>query len=177
MPKDRKSEKTALEKFINIYMSIGAIMIGLLGFLVIFTVVMRYFFSLNWKQLAEFNVTLFAASTFWGMGCCILTDDHVIIDAFYDRCPIKMKRIMLQINYIIVFAVMGFFVKYSLDYVMKVGVQISLGMGIPMYYIYGIMPLTGILCMICVVVKMIVTWKKPDEFYARKNAKMHERGN
>ena len=41
---------------------------ALLAALVIFTVIARYCFSLSWKQLAEFNTTLFAFTTFWGMG-------------------------------------------------------------------------------------------------------------
>lgn len=37
---------------------------GLLAVLVIFSVIARYFFSLSWKELSEFNVTLFAFTTF-----------------------------------------------------------------------------------------------------------------
>ena len=44
---------------------------ALLAALVIFTVIARYCFSLSWKQLAEFNTTLFAFTTFWGMGCAV----------------------------------------------------------------------------------------------------------
>ena len=57
---------------------------ALLAALVIFTVIARYCFSLSWKQLAEFNTTLFAFTTFWGMGINVIKDEHVMIDILYD---------------------------------------------------------------------------------------------
>ena len=50
------------------------IAVALLAVLVIFAVIARYFFSLSWKQLAEFNTTLFAFTTFWGMGINVIKD-------------------------------------------------------------------------------------------------------
>ena len=38
----------------------------------------RYCFSLSWKQLAEFNTTLFAFTTFWGMGINVIKDDETV---------------------------------------------------------------------------------------------------
>ena len=35
------------------------------------------------------------------------------------------------------------------------GKQISMGMEIPMKYMYGIMPVSGVLCAICIIVKII----------------------
>ena len=64
---------------------------GLLAVLVIFSVIARYFFSLSWKQLSEFNVTLFAFTTFWGMGINVLKGEHVIIDIVYDKVPPAIK--------------------------------------------------------------------------------------
>lgn len=158
-----------------LYGAIGAVGVGILTFMTIFTVVMRYFFSMNWKQVAEFNVTLFAFTTFWGLGYCILKNEHVVIDALYDALPVKVKRVLLVIDYLIVIGVMAIFVKYGIDYVMMAGVQLSLGMEIPMYFMYGIMPVSGVLCIFCVVLKIIEAIKAPDTFYARHNAKLNER--
>ena len=84
--------KKAGEKLFAVYFGIGVVAMGLLAVLVIFSVIARYFFSLSWKQLSEFNVTLFAFTTFWGMGINILKDEHVIIDIFYDRVNPSIKR-------------------------------------------------------------------------------------
>ena len=52
----------------KIYFGVGAAAMGLLAVMTIFTVIMRYCFSLSWKAVSEFNVTLFAFTTSgdWG---------------------------------------------------------------------------------------------------------------
>lgn len=60
--------KKAGEKLFNLYFGIGVVAMGLLAVLVVFAVIARYFFSHSWKELAEFNTTLFAFTTFWGNG-------------------------------------------------------------------------------------------------------------
>ena len=73
--------------------------------LVIFAVIARYFFSLSWKQLAEFNTTLFAFTTFWGMGINVIKDEHVMIDILYDNVKPARKRWLAMVNYLIVLVV------------------------------------------------------------------------
>ena len=87
------------------YFTIGVIAMALLAALVIFTVIARYCFSLSWKQLAEFNTTLFAFTTFWGMGINVIKDEHVMIDILYDGVKPARKRWLAIINYLIVLAV------------------------------------------------------------------------
>ena len=115
---------------------------ALLAALVIFTVIARYFFSLSWKELSEFNTTLFAFTTFWGMAI---------------------------INYLIVLAVVLVFTYQGFKYVGVAGKQISQGMEIPMMYMYGIMPVCGIICAICVVIKIITLYKADISYFAPKN--------
>lgn len=143
------------KKLYNIYFTIGAVAMALLAILVAFTVVARYFFAHSWKQLAEFITTLFAFTTFWGMGVCLLRNDHVIIDIVYDRIKPSIKRWVAVLDYVIVLAVVLVFTFYSFRYVKTAGIQISQGMGIPMKYMYGIMPVSGILCAICTVIKIV----------------------
>ena len=127
---------------------------ALLAALVIFTVIARYCFSLSWKQLAEFNTTLFAFTTFWGMGINVIKDEHVMIDILYDGVKPARKRWLAIVNYLIVLAVVLVFTYQGFKYVGVAGKQISQGMEIPMMYMYGIMPVCGIICAICVVIKI-----------------------
>ena len=94
-----KAGKTIFE----VYYGIGAAAMGLLALLIAFTVVARYFFALSWKELSEFNVTLFAFTTFWGMGVCLLRNDHVIIDIVYDRIKPSIKRWVAVFDYVFPF--------------------------------------------------------------------------
>ncbi|HPF88660.1 MAG TPA: TRAP transporter small permease [Candidatus Limiplasma sp.] len=153
----------------DIYFGIGVVAIGILAVSVIFTVIMRYLFSMNWKEVSEFNILLFAFTTFWGMGINVIKNEHVVIDIFYDRIKPAVKRWVAVFNYLIVLAVDGIFVWYSIIYVNKAGVQISAGLEIPMKFMYGVMPVAGILCAICVIIKIVGFLTAPLEAFERQN--------
>jgi len=122
------------EKVFQVYFGIGVAAMGLLAVLVIFSVIARYFFSLSWKELSEFNVTLFAFTTFWGMGINVLKGEHVIIDIVYDRIRPDIKRWLTVVNYLIMLVVDVVFIWHGIKYVGVAGKQISQGMEIPMKY-------------------------------------------
>ena len=153
----------------RIYMGIGAAAMGLLAFLVIFTVIMRYCFSLSWKSLSEFNVTLFCFTTFWAMGLNVLLDEHVSINILYDRIPPAIKRWVCVFNKVVMLVVDCLFVKYSWAYAMKMGKQISQGMEIPMLYMYGIMPVCGVICALCIIYKLVEAVRAPLSAFEPKD--------
>ena len=142
--------------------------------LVIFSVIARYFFSLSWKQLSEFNVTLFAFTTFWGMGINILKDEHVIIDIFYDRVKPSIKRWLAVVNYIIVLIVDLVFTYQGILYVGVAGKQISQGMEIPMKYMYGIMPVCGVICAVCILIKIMILITEDRSYFESKNKEIYK---
>lgn len=161
--------KKAGQKLFDIYFGIGVAAMGLLAVLVVFSVIARYFFSLSWKQLSEFNVTLFAFTTFWGMGINVLKNEHVIIDIFYDSVKPAVKRWLSVANYIIVLIVDLMFTYQGVRYVGVAGKQISQGMEIPMKYMYGIMPVCGAICAVCIVLKIIEFITADISYFAPKN--------
>ena len=146
----------------RIYIGIGAAAMGLLAGLVIFTVIARYCFSLSWKSVSEFNVTLFAFTTFWGMGVNVLKDEHVSITILSDKFSPALKRWVNILNGFIVLIVDCVFVYYSWLYAAKMGKQISQGMEVPMLYMYGIMPVCGIICALCIVIRIIQNYKAQE---------------
>jgi len=150
----------------RIYIGIGAAAMGLLAGLVIFTVIARYCFALSWKSVSEFNVTLFAFTTFWGMGINVLKDEHVSITILSDKFSPALKRWLSIFNGLIVLIVDCVFVYYSWLYAAKMGKQISQGMEVPMLYMYGIMPLCGIICAVCIIIKMFQNYKAPLSKFA-----------
>ena len=157
------------DKIFQVYFGIGVAAMGLLAILVIFSVIARYFFSLSWKELSEFNVTLFAFTTFWGMGINVLKNEHVIIDILYDRVPPAIKRWLSVVNHLIVLAVDLVFTKQGINYVGVAGKQISQGMEIPMKYMYGIMPMAGAVCAICIIIKIAEFITADISYFAPKN--------
>ena len=145
----------------KIYFGVGAAAMGLLAVLVIFTVIMRYCFSLSWKSVSEFNVTLFAFTTFWGLGLNVLKNEHVSINILYDKFKPGLKRWISVFNSLVMLAVDCLFVYYSWQYTVKMGKQISQGMEIPMSFMYGIMPVCGAICAFCIIIKIVQTVRAP----------------
>ena len=169
--KNLKKLGQLLEK---IYMGVGAVAMGLLAFLVIFTVIMRYCFSLSWKSVSEFNVMLFTFTTFWAMGLNVLKGEHVSINILYDKIKPSVKRWVSVFNYLVMLVVDILFIKYGWDYTVKMGKQLSMGMEIPMKYMYGVMPVCGVICAVCIVVKLIMAIKAPLSEYEPKNQPVSE---
>ncbi len=74
-----------------------------------------------------------------------------------------------MLNNVIMLAVDCLFVKYSYEYALKMGKQISQGMEIPMIYMYGIMPLCGAICAVCIIIKTIQAIKAPVSAFEPKD--------
>ena len=154
---------------VDVYEGVGAVAMGLLAFLVIFTVIMRYCFSLSWKSVSEFNVLLFTFTTFWGLGLNVLKNEHVSVTILYDMFKPSVKRWISVINYIVMLVVDILFIHYGWAYAVKMGKQLSMGMEIPMFYMYGLMPLCGVICAVCIVIKGVQAVYTPASAYVVKD--------
>lgn len=160
------------KKLFDLYFLIGVVAMALLAALVVFSVIARYFFALSWKELSEFNTTLFAFTTFWGMGINVIKDEHVMIDIFYDRVKPARKRWLAIVNYLIVLVVDLVFTWQGVKYVQVAGKQLSMGMEIPMSFMYGIMPVCGVICAVCVLIKIAMLYKADLSYFAPKNVEL-----
>ena len=154
----------------KIYFTVGAAAMGLLAVMTIFTVIMRYCFSLSWKAVSEFNVTLFAFTTFWGLGLNVLKGEHVSINMLYDHFRPGLKRWVNVFIHLVMLVVDGMFVYHSWVYTVKMGKQISQGMEIPMRYMYGIMPVCGAICLVCIAVKLVEAILRPVSSFVKTDA-------
>ena len=103
------------------------------------------------------------------MGINVLKNEHVIIDILYDRVPPAIKRWLSVLNYLIVLAVVLVFTYQGFQYVGVAGKQISQGMEIPMKYMYGIMPVSGAICAVCIIFKIIQFVMVDVSYFAPKN--------
>ena len=61
------------------------------------------------------------------------------------------------------------FIWHGIKYVGVAGKQISQGMEIPMKYMYGIMPLSGAICALCIVIKIVEFVTADVSYFAPKN--------
>ena len=103
------------------------------------------------------------------MGLNVLMDEHVSINILYDRIPPAIKRWVCVFNNVVMLVVDCLFVRYSWAYTMKMGKQISQGMEIPMMYMYGIMPVCGAICALCIVIKLVEAVRAPLSAFEPKD--------
>lgn len=137
------------------YVGIGIAAMAIMAGCVIYSVIARYFFGISHTFLEEFITTVFAFTTFWGMGICVMENEHVIIDSVYNLFPPKAKKLITIFNYLVVLLMEGILMVYGAKYALKFGHQISMGMRIPMLWMYGIIPLGSAIGMVCVLIKLI----------------------
>ena len=101
------------------------------------------------------------------VGCSVFAYDYFNCDMYeaaHGRAPAVATGIKRSVGKdTLVFTYQGF------KYVGVAGKQISQGMEITMMYMYGIMPVCGIICAICVVIKIITLYKADISFFAPSN--------
>lgn len=137
----------------KIYFGVGIFSIALMTCCVIFAVVARYCFGFSHKALEEFITTVFAFSTFWGIGICFIENEHVTIDSIFDMFPRWLKIGASVFNFLVTIVVLCVMVKFGAAYAIKFGSQISSGMEIPYIYMYGIIPVGCALGVVCALIK------------------------
>lgn len=172
-----KSIVVALKKFYSLYCGFGAILIALIASIVIISVIARYCFGKSWQQLQEFCTVSFALSSFWGMGLCVLSNEHIIVDTLVIKFNKKVQRSFALLGLIVTFIVVAIFTYLSFEYVVTNGRQLSYGMRIPMYYLYGIMPITSALCLVCVVIRVVLWFKNIEDPLDHRDPEDEDQGN
>lgn len=139
----------------KLYVSIGVFAVGLIAFCVIFSVIARYFFGISFLFLEEFITTIFAFTTFWGIGICVMEDEHVAINSIYEKFPPKFKIFATIFNFSVMIIVDLAMIKYGYKYMVKFGNQLSMGMSIPMKFMYGIIPIGCSIALVAMVIKLV----------------------
>ncbi len=155
----------------KIYLGVGIFSIALMTLCVIFAVIARYCFGFSHKSLEEFITTVFAFSTFWGIGICFIENEHVKIDSIFEMFPKWLKTAATFFNAAVTLIVLIVMVKFGAAYAVKFGSQISSGMEIPYIYMYGIIPVgcfLGIICVLVKISKFIVSLFRPADKSAAK---------
>ena len=95
------------------------------------------------------------------MGLNVLKGEHVSINMLFDKFKPAVKRWVSVLNYLIMLAVDALFIYHSWNYTVKMGRQISQGMEIPMSLMYGIMPVCGVICALCILIKTVQAIRAP----------------
>ena len=113
---------------------------------IIFTqVVARYAFSnsLSWSE--EAGRYIFVWMTFLGAAMAVRNRQHVSLDLILKSLPNLMQKLLLSVSYLSMMIFTAVLIFGGFKFVARGSHQASSALEIPMYYIYIVLPLGGIL--------------------------------
>ncbi len=136
--------------------------------LIFYGVIMRYLFNepQAWvEELARYTIIW---GTFLGFGLALRHNQHIQVDILYDQLKPSMKRILdivatgLSILFCLIYTYYGFVLvenRYTSG-------MVSLDIGIPMWVVYLVLPISGILFLLRFVERLVNILRGKDEEYA-----------
>lgn len=126
------------------FIGAGLLVIALILFI---NVILRYIFGSSIEWAEEFTRYGIVWITFIGTSVCIYKGAHLGIDSLLSLLSQNGARILNSIIIIICVIFSLIFVILSLTITLKAAEsgQVSSTIGIPIYFIYGVMPFSGIL--------------------------------
>lgn len=154
---------------------IGCIIV-LLGFLIFYTVVMRYIFSNPPIWSFDLSGWLTGMIVFLGGGYALLSDSHVKVDLFYDKFSPKLKSSTDILTYLVVIALATIFFWKGMDQVISnfhSGTVAMSGLNIYIWIKWSIVPLGSLLLGMQAFVQMIERiyfLKNNEELFKKEEA-------
>ncbi|MEO4054331.1 TRAP transporter small permease [Solibacillus sp. CAU 1738] len=136
--------------------------------LIFYGVVMRYIFNspLAWvEEVARYSIIW---GTFLGFGLALKHNQHIQVDILYDRLskPLQKGLDILATTISITFCLIYTYYGYVLVENRYSSGMVSLDVGIPMWIVYLILPISGILFLLRFVERLVNILRGKDEEYA-----------
>lgn len=131
-----------IQKLINIFLSAAIFAMTLIIF---FQVISRYIFNspLVWSE--ELSRYLFVWISFLAIADAVRTKSHIALSILTDRMNEDRKQIISRLNYSLT-CIIGIIITYGGIVLMNLGVrQSSATLGVPMFLVYLVIPVSGVL--------------------------------
>lgn len=138
-----------IDKGIRIFES-SVVGFGILSMtiLIFINVILRYVFKNSWTWAEELGRYIMIWLTFIGASLCVRENIHVVMDAILNTIPAKIRKAMIVLIYLgsaIVSLYLGY-LGWKYMYKVKEAGQFSTVMEfLPMWVVYLVMPIGGIL--------------------------------
>lgn len=154
-----------MKKFWKVFALIEDIVSGGLLFLgvtiIFYGVIMRYVFNDARSWVDEVSQYLIIWGTLIGTSVALRNDHHIKVDMLFDKLPDRLKYYVTLFAHAVGTAFALFLVYYGSNLVFftyKTG-QLSTDVGIPLFIVYSILPLMGLLLTLRFFVKLYETFK------------------
>ncbi len=136
--------------------------------LIFYGVVMRYIFNdpQAWvEEIARYSIIW---GTFLGFGLALKHNQHIQVDILFDKLNQQMQFILNIVATVlsIVFCLIYTYYGYVLVENRYTSGMVSLDVGIPMWVVYLILPLSGILFLLRFIERLVNILRRKDEEYA-----------
>ena len=115
---------------------------GLMAFLVILSVILRYVFNLAYVWTEELILLLFITTTYFGVILCVKEDEHIDIAFLREILPERAGLILKVFIGLICIVVQLALAYISLEWIQKTGSSILIGLKIPYYFVYAMFPIS-----------------------------------
>lgn len=140
--------------------------IGIL--LIFYGVVMRYIMNDPQAWVEEVSRYSLIWGVFLGFGLALKHNQHIQVDILYDKLNNTGKLIMnlIATGLSIVFCLIYTYYGYILVENRYTSGMVSLDVGIPMWFVYLILPLSGVLFLLRFIERLVNILRRKDEEYA-----------
>lgn len=136
--------------------------------LIFYGVIMRYIFNSPQAWVEEVARYSLIWGVFLGFGLALRHNQHIQVDILYDRLKPGMKRALdilatvISILFCIIYTYYGFILVESRFH----SGMVSLDVGIPMWIVYLILPISGVLFLLRFIERLVNILAGKDENYA-----------
>ena len=137
---------------------------GVMTLLVLYSIVLRYFFSITYRWSDELIRVIFTWVVFLGIPIAYRHGDHVVIGFVLELLPPRARRIAKTAIHVLVGVLVGTVGWYGFGVVFgRLGRALLPGMQIPRYWVYAAMPVGAVLLIVEVAVKLRELLGAPQE--------------
>lgn len=120
------------------------VLLLLMSLLVIVFVFLRYSFNLTFVWAEEMITMLFISTTYFGAVMSMKYNEHINIGYFYENMPARLRRYVDILNFLIILVLQIALVWISMNWIAKVGNNLTVGLRVPIRYFYYMMPFSAV---------------------------------
>lgn len=135
----------------NLDLAIASVIFAILVLVTFLSVIMRYFLSspITWTE--EVQLACFLWITFLGAGAAFRSGSHVAVEIVFERLPVKARRALLAVNWILGFFFLGYmtYLSFHLISMLLTTNRSTYILHIPFWFIQAVVPAGGILSLAC----------------------------
>lgn len=152
-----------MKRLLNVLENLGGLLLAVMVFLVVYQVIARYIFSSPPAWTEELARYFMIWSTLVISAVLVLDRDHIRMDYFVELLPKNIQKPVNAVTNVII-SILMIALFFSGIELIKTSISVtqkSPGAGIPMYYIYTVIPFVAVLMFVAQIQNIIKVIREP----------------